>query len=129
MPRALPGILTGTILAMARVEIQLGSRLMLVSLDRGMHVRQSLTDEVERLSAAVRRLPSPTVEAEASFWTLIDDVEEACAALRGTPAEFTPGGIQNAITVARSWVENARLRVGPSQPNWRARKRSASPPR
>jgi VWFA-related protein len=97
------------ILAMARVEIQLGSRLMLVSLDRGMHVRQSLTDEVERFSAAVRSLPAPAVEAEASLWTLIDEVEEACASLRGTPAENTPGGIQNAITVGRSWVENARV--------------------
>ncbi len=97
------------ILAMTRVEMQLGSRLMLVSLDRGMHVRQSLTDEVERFSAAVRSLPAPAVEAEASLWTLIDEVEEACASLRGTPAENTPGGIQNAITVGRSWVENARV--------------------
>ncbi len=97
------------ILAMARVELQLGSRLMLVSLDRGMHVRQSLTDEIERFSAAVRSLPAPAVEAEASLWTLIDEVEEACAALRGPPAGNTPGGIQNAITVARSWVENSRV--------------------
>jgi VWFA-related protein len=97
------------ILAMARVELQLGTRLMLVSLDRGMHVRQSLTDELERFSAAVRSLPAPAVEAESSLWTLIDEVEEACAALRGTPAEQSPGGMQNAITVARSWVENARL--------------------
>jgi VWFA-related protein len=97
------------VLAMARVEMQLGSRLMLVSLDRGMHVRQSLTDEIERFSAAVKALPAPAVEAEASVWTLIDEVEEACGSLRGTPAENTPGGIQNAITVARSWMENARL--------------------
>jgi VWFA-related protein len=97
------------ILAMARVEMQLGSRLMLVSLDRGMHVRQSLTDEIERFSAAVRGLPTPAVEAEGSLWTLIDDVEEACGALRGTPAENTPGGVQNALAAARSWVENARL--------------------
>jgi VWFA-related protein len=100
------------VLAMARVEMQLGSRIMLVSLDRGMHVRQSLTDEIERFSAAVKALPAPVVEAEASVWTLIDEVEEACGALRGTPAEFTPGGIQNAVTVARSWVENARLGMG-----------------
>jgi VWFA-related protein len=97
------------IVAMARSELEPGTRLMLVSLDRGLQVRQTFTDQPEQFASAVRSLPSPTVDGETSLWTLIDEVEEACAALRGTPADQTPAGVQNAIGVARNWIESARL--------------------
>jgi len=104
----------GALVAMARAELEPGTRLMLVSLDRGLQIRQTFTDEPERFAAAVRALPSPPVEGESSLWTLIDEVEEACAALRNiTPAgsglDQSPGGVQNAVTLARAWIENARV--------------------
>jgi VWFA-related protein len=74
-----------------------------------LQVRQTFTDQPEQFAAAVRGLPSPPVEGETSLWTLIDEVEEACAALRGTPADQTPAGVQNAIGVARNWVESSKL--------------------
>jgi VWFA-related protein len=97
------------IIQMVRGELEEGTRLMLVSVNRGVEVRQTFTDDVERFVAAVENLPSPAIEAEAALSTLIDDVVEGCEALQGTPAANTPAGVQNAITAARGWVENAKL--------------------
>ena len=104
------------VIAMARSELEPGTRLMLVALDRGLQVRQPFTDQPEQFAAAVRALPAPPVEGESSLWTLIDEVEEACAALRdiapgpgGAGLDQTRGGVQHALTIARAWIENARL--------------------
>jgi VWFA-related protein len=97
------------IIQMVRGELEPGTRLMLVSVNRGVEVRQTFTDDIERFVAAVENLPSPAIEAEASLNTLIEDVVEGCEALQGTPAANTPAGIQNAITASRAWVENAKL--------------------
>jgi len=97
------------IVEMVRGELEPGTRLMLVSVNRGVEVRQTFTDDVPRFVAAVEALPSPAIEAEAALSTLIDDVVEACGAMEGTTAANTPAGVQSAITVSRAWVENARL--------------------
>jgi VWFA-related protein len=97
------------IVQMVRGELEPGTRLMLVSVNRGVEVRQTFTDDVERFVAAVEALPSPAIEAEAALSTLLEDVVEGCEALQGTAAASTPAGVQNAITAARGWVENAKL--------------------
>lgn len=94
---------------MVRNEIQPGTRLMLVVLDRGMWVKQGFTTDVPRFLAAVQAIPPPAVEAESAVSTLVEDITEACAAIENTPAVNTPGGVQGPITAARVWVENVRF--------------------
>jgi VWFA-related protein len=89
------------VVGMARAELEPGTRLMLVTLDRGLHVRQPFTDEVARFAAAVEALSPSVGEGDASLAELVDKVEDTC--------DGTPGAVQNAVALGRAWVENARL--------------------
>ena len=89
------------VVKMARTELEPGTRLMLVTLDRGLEVRQSFTDDVERFVKAVEALGPSTGDGEASLADLIDQVEATC--------DGRPGATQPAIGLGRAWVETARL--------------------
>ena len=89
------------VVKMARSELEPGTRLMLVTLDRGLQVRHPFTDDVERFAEAVEALMPSAGDGEAALADLIDQVEDTC--------DGSPGAVQNAIALGRGWVENARL--------------------
>jgi VWFA-related protein len=94
------------ILATAREEQEDGTRLMLVAIDRAMEVRLPFTDDLAPFVAAVKMLPTPIGEGEAAMATLIDDLDQGC--------DNSPGSVQNAITLAKAWVDDARLGLASS---------------
>jgi VWFA-related protein len=89
------------IVKMTQGELEPATRLMLVVLDRGLHVRQAFTDDTSRFTAAVEALMPSAGEGDASLSDLVDRVENTC--------DGTPGSVQNAVTLGRGYVENARL--------------------
>lgn len=90
------------VLAMVRgEELDPATRLMLVVLDRGLQVREPFTRDRGRFAAAVEALRPGAGDGEASFIQLMDDVERTC--------DGTLGGVQNAITLGRAWVEDAKI--------------------
>ena len=86
---------------MAQDELEPGTRLMLVVLDRGLHVRLPFTDDVPRFTAAVEALMPSAGEGDSSLSDLVDRVSNTC--------DGTPGTVQNAIALGRGYVENVRL--------------------
>ncbi len=102
------------IVRMARTEIEPGTRLMLATVSRGMQVRQPFNADIDRFVAAVEALSPGPGEDEASVFTLVDEVDEACSAMSGTPAFGTPGGLQSVVNISRAWVENVRLGMSAS---------------
>lgn len=94
------------ILATARQEQEAGTRLMLVAIDRTMEVRLQFTDDLAPFVAAVKMLPTPVGEGEAAMATLVDDLDQGC--------DNSPGSLQNAITIAKAWVDDARLGLATS---------------
>jgi VWFA-related protein len=94
------------VVKMARTELEPGTRLMLVTLDRGLQVRHGFTHDVQRFAQAVEALaPSAGDGGEASLAELVDQVEDTCP----SAPESVPGARQNAIGLGRAYVENARL--------------------
>jgi VWFA-related protein len=89
------------IVKMARGELETDTRLMLVVLDRGLHVRQAFTEDVSRFAAAVEALVPSAGEGDSSLSDLVDRVAATC--------DGTPGATQNAIGLGRGYVENVRL--------------------
>jgi VWFA-related protein len=89
------------ILATAREELEGGGRLMLVTLERGLQVRQSFTRDLVRFTRALDTLKPPAADAEAALAELIDNVERSC--------DGTPGGVDNALMLARAWAEGSRV--------------------
>lgn len=88
------------IVSMAREQLEPGTRLMLVALDRGLQVRQPFTDDVGVFVAAVEALrPSPG-NAEATLASLVEEVNRSC--------DGTPGGSGNALSQAKVYLENAK---------------------
>jgi len=88
------------IVSMARDRLEPGTRLMLVSLGRGMQVRQAFTDDVGRFVAAVEDLKPTVASEEAALSDLVDQVERLC--------DGTGRADQQAIGVARAFVEDVR---------------------
>jgi VWFA-related protein len=88
------------ILSTARTETESGGRLMLVTLERGLQVRQSFTSDLVRFTRALDALKPPAADAEAALAELIDNVERSC--------DGTPGGVDNALMLARAWAEGSR---------------------
>ena len=97
------------IVAMAKGELEPGTRLMLVTLDRGLQVRHAFTDDVARFAASVQALTPSASEGDAGFERLLDDLADACQRLEGNYSDTTPAGVQNALNLARAWVENVRF--------------------
>jgi VWFA-related protein len=95
--------------AMVQNQLEPGTRLMLVTLDRGLQVRQGFTDDPGRFAAAVQALTPSAGEGDAGLERLVDDLADACQRLEGGAPDASPAGLQNALSLARSWVENARL--------------------
>ncbi len=89
------------IVSMARGGLDPGTRLMLVSLERGLRVRQSFTDDVDRFVAALDTLKPTAASEEAALSDLVDQVERIC--------DGTTGADKNAAGVARAYVEDVRL--------------------
>ncbi len=89
------------VVKMARTELEPGTRLMLVTLDRGLQVGHAFTDDVERFAKAVEALTPSAGDGEASLADLVDQVEDTC--------DGRPGATQPAISLGRAWVESARL--------------------
>ncbi len=89
------------IASMARTELEPGTRLMLVALERGLRVAQPFTDDVERFVAAVETLTPTAADGEASLVELIDQVDSACE-------PDLPGALQNAINAGQVFIDNAR---------------------
>ncbi len=89
------------VVKMAQGGLEPGTRLMLVVLDRGLHVRQAFTDDVARFTAAVEALKPSAGEGDSSLSDLVDRVAATC--------DGTPGAVQNAIGLGRGFVENVRL--------------------
>ena len=88
------------ILSTARTEIEGGGRLMLVTLERALQVRQPFTSDLQRFTRALDGLKPPAADAEAALAELIDNVERSC--------DGTPGGVDNAIMLCRAWAEDSR---------------------
>jgi VWFA-related protein len=89
------------VLRMAREGLEPGTRLMLVTLDRGLQVPLPFTDDVPAFVAAAEKMnPSPG-EGDAALAELVDQVENTC--------DGTPGAVTNAVALGRAYVENARL--------------------
>jgi|CXWL01.1.fsa_nt_gi VWFA-related protein len=89
------------IVSMAREQVEPGTRLTLVTLDRGLQIRQPFTDEVETFSAAVEALKPSSANAEGNLAALVDDVNRSCD---GT----TQGGMDNALTLAKVYLQNSK---------------------
>jgi len=89
------------VVKIARTELEPGTRLMLVTLDRGLQVRHPFTDDVERFAKAVEALVPSAGDGEASLADLVDQIEDTC--------DGRPGAWQPAVGLARAWVETARL--------------------
>jgi VWFA-related protein len=89
------------IASMARDRLEPGTRLMLVTLDRGMQVRQSFTTETGRFLAALAGIKPSIVSEESALSDLVDQVERIC--------DGTTGADKNAVGVARAFVEDVRL--------------------
>jgi len=89
------------VVRMARSELEPGTRLMLVTFERGLQVRHAFTDDVGRFAAAVETLTPSAGDGEAALADLVDRVEDTC--------DGSLGAVQNAIALARAYVENARL--------------------
>ncbi|MGE0452777.1 MAG: VWA domain-containing protein [Vicinamibacteria bacterium] len=87
--------------SMARDRLEPGTRLMLVSLDRGLQVRLPFTDDVGRFLAAVEALKPTITSEESALSDLVDQVERIC--------DGTAGADKNAAGVARAFVEDVRL--------------------
>lgn len=88
------------IVAMARGGLESGTRLMLVTLDRGMEVRQAFTDDRELFVDAVAGLMPTVSSEESSLSDLVERVELLCDSTRGAD--------QQAVGVARAFVEDVR---------------------
>ena len=97
------------VVAMVQRELEPGTRLMLVTLDRGLQVRQGFTDDPGRFAASVQALTPSAGEGDAGFERLLDDLSDACQRLEGAGPGGSPAELQNALGLARAWVENARL--------------------
>jgi VWFA-related protein len=89
------------VVRMARERLEPGTRLMLVTLDRGLQVRQPFTDEVPAFVAAVEKIRPSAGDGDSSLADLVDRVEDTC--------DGTPGAVANAVALGRAYVENARL--------------------
>jgi VWFA-related protein len=88
------------IASMAREQLEPGTRLMLVALDRGLQVRQPFSDDVEAFVTAVEALKPSPGNAEATLATLVEEVNRSC--------DGTPGGSGNALSLAKVYLENAK---------------------
>lgn len=89
------------IVSMAREEVEPGTRLMLVALDRGLQIRQPFTNDMEAFKAAVEALRPAAGNAEATLAGLIEEVGRSCDGV-------TPGGKENALTQARVYLQNSK---------------------
>jgi len=89
------------VVRMAREGLEPGTRLMLVTLDRGMQVRQPFTGEAAAFVAAVEQMTPSAGEGDSALSELIDQVENTC--------DGTPGAVTNAVALGRAYVENVRL--------------------
>jgi VWFA-related protein len=89
------------VVRMAREGLEPGTRLMLVTLDRGLQVRLPFTDDASAFVAAVEKVTPSAGEGDASLAELIDEVDSTC--------DGTPGALANAIALGRAYVENSRL--------------------
>lgn len=89
------------IVSMARQRLEPGARLMLVTLDRGMQVRQPFTTEVDRFVEALERIKPSIVSEQKALSDLVDQVERIC--------DGTVGADKNATGVARAFVEDVRV--------------------
>ncbi len=89
------------IIAMAREEVQPGTRMMLVALDRGLQIRQPFTSDLEAFGAAVEALKPAAGNAEATLAGLVEEVGRSCDGV-------TPGGKENALVQARVYLQNSK---------------------
>ncbi|MGE0452778.1 MAG: VWA domain-containing protein [Vicinamibacteria bacterium] len=88
------------IVSMAREQVDPGTRLMLVALDRGVQIRQPFTDDLAAFVAAVEALKPSAGNSEATFASFVEDVNRSC--------DGTSGGPSNALSLARVYLANAK---------------------
>ena len=87
------------IVSMSREQIEPGTRLMLVALDRGIQIRQPFTEDAGTFTAAVESLrPSPG-NSEASIAGFVEEVSRSC--------DGTANGSGAALVQAKVYLEHA----------------------
>lgn len=86
-----------------------GTRVMFVSFDRGLVVRQPLTADPAALASAVEAL-TPSLDAEAtSFDGFVDEVDRICGGTAGGPDVLAARN--QAIGLGRVYLADVRLRM------------------
>lgn len=88
------------IISMVREQVEKGTRLMLVAIDRGIQIRQPFTEDIGVFTAAVEGLKPSPGNNQASLAGLVEDVNRSC--------DGTPGGGENARTQAKIYLEIAK---------------------
>lgn len=86
-----------------------GTRMMFVSLDRGLVVRQPLTTDPAAVASAVEAL-APALDAEAlSFDGFVDEVDRTCGLATDGPDRLAARN--QAIGVGRAYLADVRLQM------------------
>ncbi len=89
------------VLSMVRETLEPGAELMLVSIDRGLHIRVPFTSDTGRFIAAVESLRPTAPGVEVAMADLFEQIERMCDGI-------TVNADKNAIGVARAFVEDTR---------------------
>ncbi len=89
------------VLSMVRETLEPGTELMLVSIDRGLHIRVPFTSDTGRFISAVEALRPTAPGIEVAMDDLVEQIERMCDGM-------TTNADKNAIGVARAFVEDTR---------------------
>ena len=100
MPSDLLVPVRSAIISMVRDTLDPGAELMLVALERGIHVRMPFTTDAGRFIAAVEALRPSAPGIDLAISDLVDQVERMC--------DGTTNADKNAIGLGRAFVEDVR---------------------
>lgn len=90
------------IVSMVRETLSPGTELMLVALERGLHVRMPFTTDAGRFIAAVEGLKPSAPGIDLAISDLVDQVERMCS------DRDIPNSEKNAIGIGRAFIEDVR---------------------